>query len=472
MKQQFHIHNSHLEGIDQFVILDPNLRVLNQQRYIYSNPIIEQLPIKQPGIYTLTGGRQIGKTTLIKQWMLHLMKMGVKPHAIFFFTGEMIDNHHTMLKLLQNQLSQMPKDELTFLIFDEVSYIADWDKCIKFAADANILENTVVILSGSDTTMLQEARMRFPGRRGKATKKDFHIYSLSFADYLLLTKQVNNIAPFIAQLKTLDIQTLSLTLINHFEIDLDKLYQEFDTYLCHGGYLTAINDMATDGKINYSTLETYSDWIRGDVIKRDKQERYLKEIISAIVKRYNSQVTWPSLAADLSIDHPNTVADYCNLLEKMDALFIQQALLEDKLLGAPKKARKIIFTDPFIYHAMNIWISGINDEINQNNAYLQHILPTITDPIISSQLVEACVATHFRRHFPTYYIKSEGEVDIAYVHKNRFWPIEVKWTQQIRPKDLKQISKYKNGMIYAKTKNLGKVNDVALIPLVIALLVL
>lgn len=77
----------------------------------------------------------------------------------------------------------------------------------------------------------------------------------------------------------------------------------------------------------------------------------------------------------------------------------------------------------------------------------------MADPEQCSQLVEACVATHFRRLYPTYYIKAEGEVDVAYVYQNRFWPIEIKWTAQLRAKDLKQISKYDNGCIWGKTSS-------------------
>jgi hypothetical protein len=36
------------------------------------------------------------------------------------------------------------------------------------------------------------------------------------------------------------------------------------------------------------------------------------------------------------------------LLESMDAVFVQSAIREDKLAAAPKKARKVLFADPFI----------------------------------------------------------------------------------------------------------------------------
>ena len=88
----------------------------------------------------------------------------------------------------------------------------------------------------------------------------------------------------------------------------------------------------------------------------------------------------------------------------------------------------------------------------------------------ASKLVEACVATHMRRRYPTYYIKAAGEVDVAYVDRGRFWPIEVKWTAQIRPRDLKQIRKYDNGRILARVRQSSTIDGVAVEPLPLALL--
>lgn len=189
---------------------------------------------------------------------------------------------------------------------------------------------------------------------------------------------------------------------------IDLLFSEFDHYLLHGGYLTAINDIALHGHILTSTLMTYSDWIRGDMLRRGKHEHYLREILQAIIKRYGSQITWNGLAKDLSIDHPKTVANYVAVLASMDAVFIQDALLEDKLTAAPKKARKLMFTDPFIYHALRAWLYPVK------NAYSDQIKAMAHDTVLYSKSIEACVTTHYRRFYPTYYIKAEGEVDIAY----------------------------------------------------------
>jgi len=452
MDPRFIAHNSHLDDAANFSKTDPQLRWLAQRHFQYRSPLLDQLPASQPGIYSLGGGRQIGKSTLLKQWMAELLATGVRPEAIAFFTGELINDHHSLLALLQAQLVDMPNAELIYLFLDEVSYIRDWDKAIKFAADAGMLENVVLLLTGSDLAFIQEARMRFPGRRGKAANADFHMYPLSFYECLTLKNTIEELDNQLQKPQSIQAETV------------DLIYAEFLQYLLHGGYLTATNDMAEHGKILPGTLNTYSDWIRGDMLKRGKQEQYLREILAAIIKRYNSQITWNSLAGDLSIDHPKTVADYIRLLESMDAVFVQSALLEDKLSPAPKKAKKLMFCDPFILHAIRAWIEP------DLSPFTQQIIPLQQDPVWMSKLVESCVACHFRRFFPTYYIKAQAEVDIAYVHERKFWPIEIKWTQQLRPKELKQVGKYTNGVIWARNKQYGQINGIKTLPLPIELL--
>lgn len=440
MDTKFLVNNTHLEQPELFNEYDPQLRRLSSMVYQYHPPLLYELPLDIPGIYTISGGRQIGKTTLLKQLMKKLLDSGMPPAAIAYFNGDLIDDHHSLFNHIDSQLKEMPSDSLQYIIVDEVSYIKDWDRAIKYAADSGLFENTIVLLSGSDTIMVKEARMRFPGRRGRADKVDFHFHPLSFKEVLKLKK------------------------IDYKSADIKTLYEQFENYLVHGGFLTAINDLAKNMVISKSTINTYADWIRGDVLKRDKNERYLREVLTAVIKRYTSQITWNSLAKDLSIDHHKTISDYLNLLESMDVLFIQSAIQEDKLTAAPKKARKVIFNDPFIYHAIAAWLWETDEPFEQQ------ILPRVKDPIICSQLVEACVTSHFSRHYPTYYIKAEGEVDIAYVRDEKIWPIEIKWTNQIRSSDLKQIKKYRNAQIFNKTRKPGEIFEIPSIPIPLALL--
>ena len=133
--------------------------------------------------------------------------------------------------------------------------------------------------------------MTFPGRRGKADIQDFSLFPLSFLELICLKKNFSksDLVQFVQN--KADIPNSDLTV----------LFKEFENFLAHGGYLTAINDIARENKILNSTLNTYSDWIRGDFLKKGKQESFLQQIIKAIFNRYGSQITWNNLTADLTI---------------------------------------------------------------------------------------------------------------------------------------------------------------------------
>lgn len=430
---RFEIYNSHLtQGVEHFLRTDPQLSRLQKLPYAYQFPLVERLPKKEPGIYTLGGGRQIGKSTLLKQWMAYLLVQEKIPvQQIVYLSGDLIDDYHQLLKIVSDLLQGMSSSVRQYFIIDEVTYIKEWDRAIKFLADSGQIENTILMLSGSDLTMLEEARMRFPGRRGKSEVVDFHLYPLSFREYLQLTHP----------------EVVEEALPNW-----PVLYEAFNHYLQHGGYLTAINDLAQFHKIQSATFATYSDWIRGDVLKRGKQENYLKEILSGILKHYTSQISWHTLAKSLSIDHHQTVADYIHVLSHMDAVFVQQALLEDKLTAAPKKAKKIFFTDPFVLQAVQAWVAP-------------HVAP-----IEVPALVETVVVNHFQRQYETFYIKADGEVDIAYLDQGRFWPVEIKWQSQLHASDLKQICKYPNAEIWAKIQYEQKIHGIPAFPLLLKLI--
>jgi predicted AAA+ superfamily ATPase len=423
----FSYNNTHLDNPNTFSDVDPHLRKLKTQPYVFESPLLQLFPFGIPGVYTLGGGRQIGKTTFLKQWIASLLQRGVPATSILFLTGELIYDHYSLLHIMREALEEMsPKDTLHYIIIDEVTYIREWDKAIKFLADSGLLEKCVVVLTGSDLVLMNEARMRFPGRRGRHHQVDFHYYPLSFREYVDLVYRKKE----------------------------ESLYEAFQGYLLHGGFLTAINDIAIHGEIQASTFQTYSDWIRGDFLKRGKKEKNLRDLLSAILKTYGTQVTWVTLTHHIEIDHPKTIQDYVDLMQSMDALFIQEALIEHKLIAAPKKAKRLFFSDPFIYHAIRMWLEPKYRPV-----------AAFEDPSVLSSLVETGAINIIRRLYPTYYIKAEGEVDVAYVKDSAFHPIEIKWTNQTRPKDIKQIKKYPQGQIWSKVNEPHMLEHIPVLPL-------
>ncbi len=151
MDIRFSPHNTHLESPDAFSSRDPHLARLSKLPMAHASSLLDDLPFGTPGIYTLGGGRQVGKTTLTKQWMSHLLKKKAPPEAIRYLSGELIDDHHSLVRHLTDIFDEAPLDNvLHYLILDEVTYIKDWDKGIKYVADAGLFEQTAIMLTGSD----------------------------------------------------------------------------------------------------------------------------------------------------------------------------------------------------------------------------------------------------------------------------------------------------------------------------------
>jgi hypothetical protein len=61
-------------------------------------------------------------------------------------------------------------------------------------------------------------------------------------------------------------------------------------------------------------------------------------------------------------------------------------------------------------------------------------------------------------------------VDVAYVDGDAFVPIEVKWTHQVRPSDLRQIRKYPNGRVLTSQRQARRVDGIRYEPVPVALL--
>ena len=449
MIEELDIHNQFRESLDRFKIFDPHLKKLTSLKFVYRSNLLHEKSLLLPGIFVITGGRQIGKTTFLKQLIVKWLEEGLfSSDNIFFITGELIDTHHTLRRII-NSFHKTGNKQALFI--DEVNYIPDWDKTIKYIADAGLTENMSIILTGSDNQIIKTSMKRFAGRRGMADSVDYEYFPLSFLETAELLHPDSREA-----LKTISESSLTESNLLYQEYH-EVLHTLFSHYLIHGGFLPAINAFYSSSEIPRAIFTIYTHWIVGDFLKYNKSENYLNEVLQGIKKTYGSRVSWTTLAKHLSIEHHKTVSDYCHILQDMNVLHIQEAVLEDKLTGAPKKNKKLHFRDPFISHAASVYLY---------NADFKTISAKLASPEYVSLLVESVCIDHCKRRFPTYYIAGrKGEVDLAVISNGNLLPIEVKWTAQLRPEELKQIALYKNGLILTKGKEIQVLGNNKTVPL-------
>jgi len=442
MKDELLIHNLFKDSIGRFLREDPHLKRAAKQPFAYVSPLINDLNFQHPGVFMLTGGRQVGKTTLIKQWIAKLLaEKHVTPDRIAFMAGELIRDDAELRRDINAEL--MDKEGLQIIIIDEINYVKDWDKAVKFLADSGALDQTTLLLTGSDSAILREAMKHFAGRRGNASQVDFVFHPLGFAETVALKDPALQGVIDACRSNGPEADT------PEYKEQLPRLEALFEDYLLHGGYLTAISDWMRLGKIETATYRTYADWLRGDILKHNKQEKYLLEVLRGILRTYASQVSWISLSKDLSIEHHKTISDYTSILEDMHAVKIMEALAEHKLDAAPKKAKKLYFQDPFIFHTAAYMLETQRKDIQP-------------------ALAETAAVMHVSRMVDKiYYIKGgKGEVDIAYIKGKRFFPIEVKWSRNIRPEELKQIMCYPDGLILGRAHETRTMMGIPCVPLI------
>lgn len=429
MLDEFKRHNLFLEDLELFKNNDPHLSLLKGLKYVYTSNWWNQIDWAVFGIYILTGGRQIGKSTSTKLLIEHIIgKKIFSPKQVFYLPCDQIDDYHHLFRIIKLFLDDIQNDRF-LIIIDEVTFVKEWDRAIKALADDGSFRNGVCILTGSDSVVLKDASLRFPGRRGNAEQTDFHIHPLSFLEYIKL---------------------VSPNILEKPQNYVNDIYDQFSKFQQCGGYLRAINDLHSLGEIRKATYLTFEQWIRGDFEKRNKNVDILKCILKALLETTGTQVTYSSLAHKMGQVVKETFIDYVGLLERMDIVFPLQVFDQNTMLGFPKKAKKIHFADPFIMDTVSRWL--ISERLVEEREW-------------DSIKAESIVASDCRKKYPTYYIKAEGEIDIVIVQDKKFTPVEIKWTNQLRLQDAKQLTKYKNSILLTKTEfdvEMGGVKTISL----------
>lgn len=437
MLDEYRLHNLFWEDVERFKKEDPHLSLLREVPLVYHTHCWDRIDWQEPGILILTGGRQIGKTTSTKLLIeKQLSEKKFHPKSVFYLPCDQILDHRHLSRVLSLFFEQIPPQTGSFLlVIDEVTFVKEWDRTIKALADEGRFRKGFLILTGSDSIILKEAASRFPGRRGRAEQVDFYLYPLTFREYVGLVQPEVSRQP---------------------AHRIERLFDLFGEYLRCGGFLRAINDLHKEGGIREATYATFEQWIIGDFIKRGKSEETLLLVLQTIYDVGVSQVTFSGLTQRSGTISKETFIDYCRLLERMDVVFFLEAFDQNKKRGFPKKAIKVHFTDPFIANVIEKWLVR-EQRLGQNRRD-------------EATQVESCVAAQYRHLAPIFYIKAEGEIDLVVVTEGDFVPIEVKWSNQIRPHDLKQLKKYKNSVILSRGFASGKIEEITSYPLPIFLL--
>lgn len=397
---------------------DFHLRKLAEKKYAFLPDIIplKEMLREKNGIYTLIGPRQIGKTTylkqIIRQIILHFPK-----NNLFYFSCE--NNTKDQLKeiilLFLNNISGKGKK---FIFLDEVSLVEGWEMIELELYNKGLLEEVIIINSGSSSINIKKSSEKLPGRKGKG--KLYYFFPLSFREYV-----------FLVDPKAKEIDNSPLPSI----ASLQKLFHQ---YILTGGFPQLINDYASESRIDDLKYDIYRDWIDGEITKAGRSVNFTYQILSRVLESRSSQLNWESIAKNSTIKSHTTISEYIDLL---DSLFITKTVnsIGSDLKPSFAKNKKVYFFDHFISSIVEKSVLKIND-------YFEYYVEKLKDEKYLSKIVENIVFSNLINHIVSkgYSInnslffwrsKTQQEIDfLVYLRKKNakiIVPVEVKYANNV-----------------------------------------
>jgi len=310
-------------------------------------------------------------------------------------------------------------EDRLYLFLDEISFVREWQRAIKFMADAGRLKNTTILLSGSNLLDVRGGAERMPGRRGKLAKLDYEQHPLTFAEFI--------------QLREPEIDFLNQEGLIYYQ---ETLLHRFEEFLLTGGFPLAINLFYNSGHVSSWVYQLYLSWIEGDIGRAGKLERNLYQIMSRVLVHQATPVSWLGLGREAGIVSHATVQEYVEILEKMYVLQVVPFIDLSSGTARYRKNRKIYFQDPLIFHCFSGKNSGIGDSYHSASRRF------LNNPIDKSKLVESVVGIHLKRYFgECYYWQGKNEIDFVVNSGGKLNFIEVKYQEQAKLADFKWLDK-------------------------------
>ena len=253
----------------------------------YLQKILEKLKRKE--IVFLTGMRRVGKTTLIRQTIHHLIREEkVPPRKILFVScDDIVLSGKSLFDIIgvYREINRVRHSESFYLFVDEVNYMKDFHQQLKNIYDS---WNLKVMCSSSNASHLNDKKAFLTGRTATV-----EVYPLDYEEFLKFKK----------------------IKIEKHDKSLNKRY--FEEYLKHGGMPQYTLDPDPE-----RLLEIVNSIIQKDLISyyKIKDEKSIKELFKILCRRIGTPVSYNKIAGILKIE-PETVKKYIHYFEKTYLFF-------------------------------------------------------------------------------------------------------------------------------------------------------
>jgi predicted AAA+ superfamily ATPase len=281
--------------------------------------------VDTPFVKILSGVRRCGKSTILKMIADKLRERGIADDRIvvYNFDSLMYEEIKTAKLLYREIKNSLKKDEKTYLFFDEIQEVEDWEKAVNsFMTDFDV----DIYVTGSNSRMMSsEISTYLTGRY-----ISFRIFPLSFAEYLEFRKQI---------------------------LPLSALSAEFARYLRYGGFPAIHLQEYTTDEAYTIVRDIYNSTIFTDIVRRgrirkvDQFERIVRFVFDNIGRTFSASAISKYLKSENRAIDNETVMDYLN---KLESAFILHRCSRFDLQGKEllKTQEKFFVCDPAMRYSV------------------------------------------------------------------------------------------------------------------------
>lgn len=312
----------------------------------------------------LSGPRRVGKSTMMFQTIDELLKSGVKPARILFYTLDEFPNDGISIREVVETYQKYVYDLDDFYLFvDEAQKDKTWKNYIKKLFD--LKKNVHVMITGSASVEIEKASDDSGAGRFLTLK----IPTMSFYEFCAM----NHKLPDVPDVNVFSLHELIVPEQTQIYLKLGTLYREMIRYMKIGGFPEFA---CSDDYIYISRL--IRDQVVAKALKQDIPRSFdirdvdaLSNLFTYFCYNTSDAINVDTISTTLGIDRA-TCNNYISALEKANLIYISEQLnLGGKKSLKPRK--KVHIADYGIKCAVKR-----NTDIETNPTELGAAIETIT----------------------------------------------------------------------------------------------
>lgn len=401
---------------------DPHLRELRDQPQRLPAPIIDVIDPGEPGIHTLRGPRQVGKSTALKLLVERALGSRRAKRVAYLALDLLEDRPLAELAATiarTRELAAASSDSM-MLLLDEITVVDGWQAAIKALWDDGTLRKDVVVCTGSSAVDLHRgAAERLPGRRGAGG--DHALFPHSFATF---ASAVDNAVPPSPELSVEAlISEDGRERLREARLLGPRLKGTLELYLVFGGLPHAIAEACT-GERNPSerALAVSYDVLLREVQQRGASRAAAHALLERLIRSLGSPLSWTSLARDMAVSPP-TARSYVEFLAASYQLLPVYSWRADSDASALGRDKKVYFADPLLHSVAHRQAPGL--EVNLPAQIENAVALSLQRRYEPVQLRMEGFDTPSRLH--VWRTRRAGEIDFVCGPRDRLAAVEVKY---------------------------------------------